>query len=54
MPYLGQKDSQKQEAFDADVMFYRISTYHGASGSGIFDDKGRLVGSSSCLFKLAK
>ena len=26
--------------FDADVVFYRISTYYGASGSGIFDDKG--------------
>jgi hypothetical protein len=31
--------------FDADVVFQRISTFCGASGSGIFDDKGRLVGS---------
>jgi hypothetical protein len=31
--------------FDADVVFHGISTFCGASGSGIFDDKGRLVGS---------
>ena len=36
--------------FDADVVFHRISTFCGASGSGIFDDKGRLVGSSPFWF----
>jgi hypothetical protein len=35
--------------FDADVVFHRISTLCGASGSGIYDDKGRLVGSSPFL-----
>ena len=39
--------------FDADIMFYRISTYCGTSGSGIFDDKGRLVGSSSYFFQIS-
>ena len=36
---------------DTDVVFYRISTYCGASGSGIFDNKGHLVGSSSLIFQ---
>ena len=41
----------ESRAYDADVVFYRISTYCSASGSGIFDDKGRLVGSSSYFFQ---
>lgn len=51
MPYLDQKDSRNQESLMRMLFFYRISTYYGASGSGIFDDKGvhPLI-----FFKLAK
>lgn len=34
---------------EPDTIFYRISTYAGASGAGIFDVAGNLVGSSSTL-----
>jgi len=31
--------------YDANVVFYRISVFCGASGGGVFDEEGRLVGS---------
>jgi len=32
--------------YDANTVFYRISTFSGASGAGVFDVEGRLIGSS--------
>ena len=32
--------------YDANTVFYKISTFLGASGAGVFDVEGRLVGSS--------
>jgi hypothetical protein len=33
------------ERYDADTVFYRISTSCGAPGAGIFDSEGKLIGS---------
>jgi hypothetical protein len=34
---------------DGDLVYYKISTWCGSSGSGVFDSDGRLIGSPFCL-----
>ena len=46
--------SSEPGVFDADIVFYKISTYCGASGSGIFDDKRTFSWFIPFIFKLTE